>query len=167
MGELADRRTQWQDDTWIVPGGVICPVCDRIGKVYARRFGVPMAKSLIWLYHESKDSWVETQAKGSRYTLRTNQWGHMQKFGVTEAKSPDPDSKTKHSGLYRITELGRALIEERVKITEYIFTYNDERVEPHWLSTKEIEDITIRQALNRGGFDFDEIMQAAIGVCHE
>lgn len=156
--DIQTARLNWQDDIWDVSRGVICPVCDRMGKVYARRFGVPMAKSLIWLYCASQTDWIHVPTHGTRYVLRVNQWGHMQKFGVVDAREPDPDSKTKHSGLYRITELGKALVNRTIKIPQYIFTYNDEKI----AARGEIENITIRQALKSGGFDFDEIMEAAI-----
>ncbi len=158
---ISIARAKWEEDIWTKKGGATCPVCDRMGKVYARRFGVPMARSLIWLYHAAAGGeWIHIPSKGTRYLLRVNQWGHMVKFGVIETMPPAEDSKTKHSGYYRITELGRRLVREEIKIPQYIFTYNDKRIQ----SRGEIKNISIRESIESGGFDFNEIMQAAAGA---
>ena len=154
---IDDVRKAWQSDIW-EKDGAICPVCDRLGKVYARRFGYPMARSLVWLYVKTNaGNWCHVPSEGDRYVLRTNQWGHLVKFGVIEAMPPEDMNEKRHSGYYRITEYGVRVVESRSKIPEYIFTYNDERLD----AKGDIREITIYQGLGSHGFNFEEIMQAA------
>lgn len=162
LSDINKARTDWQKDIWIKPG-VVCPVCDRMGKVYARRFGLPMAKSLIWLYRVSKvGEWIHLPTTGNRYVLRTNQWGHLVKFGVVDAMPVDDDAKTNSSGYYKITEYGARVVERTAMIPMYIFTYNNERIE----SDGEVDNIYISDVFTGKdkGFSFDEIMAAAAGL---
>ena len=159
--DIHAARINWEDDIWNVTGGVICPVCDRRGKVYARVFGYPMAKTLIWVYCAAQNQltdWIHAPSLGTRSVLTSNNLGHVKKFGLLESMPADPDGKKKHSGIYRVTELGKRVVNREIKIPQYIFTYNDELIE----ARGEIENVSIEQALQSGGFSFAETMEAAI-----
>lgn len=158
MGEMSDARSKWYDDTWFVPGGVDCPCCDRRGKVYKTRFTGSFARTLVWLFAKTESgNWCHVPKKGDRGIVTSNNVGKLSKWGLSDRK-PNLDDPTKNClGVHRISQRGKEFIAGLVSIPEYIYIYNDKRVELHWDSEDVVKDITIDQT--KGGFDFEEIMR--------
>ncbi len=111
--------------------GVVCPVCGRFSKVYARKLNSSMAWTLLLMYDFYRKEgnlrkWlkvesylkslpdVPTSLRGDFPKLRY--WGLIvQKEGEVEGVK---------TGLYKITEKGIAFCEGRIKVSKVAFVLN-------------------------------------------
>lgn len=123
-----DARVAWQDV--IMGEGGHCPVCDRWGRIYKRNINATMAKSLLWLagMHQNIDEpieWVDVPTKAPRWLVRSNQLPSLKWWGLVARKPVEKDSKTKHSGFWKITDLGHEFALGGKWIPKAVYTYND------------------------------------------
>jgi hypothetical protein len=107
--------------------GAHCPTCDRWGRIYGRSINRTMANSIMWLSVAvaDEDGWVDIPSKAPRWLVRSNQLPTLKWWGLVERRYNDKNSKNKHSGMWRITDLGRAFVHGQVSIPKKVFTYND------------------------------------------
>jgi hypothetical protein len=106
--------------------GGYCPVCSRWGKIYARALNRTMARSLLWLCKEALNNpWVDVPKMAPRWLVRSNQLPTLKAWGLVERAPVDPKSKTKHSGMWRPTELGVQFALQQVTVPKKVYTYND------------------------------------------
>ena len=148
--ELQAHRDAWRHT--IEGEGGYCPVCARWGKIYGRSLNETMARSLIWLVATPLvNGWVDVPVKAPRWLVRSNQLPTLKWWGLVERHPSDSDSKVKHSGLWRPTDLGYEFASARKRVPKKVFTYNDE-VEGH--ST---ETVSIDQCFKHH-FDYQEVM---------
>ena len=132
-----------------------CPVCSRFGKVYERTINETMAGALKWLYDMAQTdprAWINCPASMPKEYLRSNQHTTLRWWGLVERKPVDPSekTKTKHSGLWRITLKGMDFVEGRCHVPERVATYDGEVV-----STS--KEVTLFKDC-KGGFDFSAVM---------
>lgn len=144
-------------------GGVICPCCDQLVKVYQRSFTGVMARALIWLYwyqHLNQCQWVHvntegpawiTQSGGSFATMR--HWGFIQE---RPPQSDDTDAK-RCQGYWTITAYGKSIV-HLIRFPKYVYSFNMEKV-------GESRDVLtdIRTALGTR-FNYQEMMEAHANV---
>lgn len=150
--ELQAHRDAWRHT--IEGEGGYCPVCARWGKIYGRSLNETMARSLIWLVATPLvNGWVDVPVKAPRWLVRSNQLPTLKWWGLVERHPSDSDSKIKHSGLWRPTDLGYEFASARKRVPKKVFTYNDE-VEGH--ST---ETVSIDQCFKHH-FDYQEVMNS-------
>jgi hypothetical protein len=143
-------RDQWRRT--IESDGGHCPVCDRWGRIYARGINKTMAHSLIWLlFAEHEDGWVDVPSKAPKWLIRSNQLSTLRWWDLVE-RCPNDDPKNKHSGMWRVTELGEKFVNRRVSIPEKVFTYNGE------VEGKSNRLVTINECFD-DYFDYQEIMK--------
>lgn len=106
--------------------GEVCPVCDRWGKVYPRNINQTMAESLIWLVSASRDvEWVDVPNIAPKKIVRSNQLPTLRWWGLVE-RAPNDDPHKKFSGFWRPTALGRKFVHGQEKVSQKVFTYNNE-----------------------------------------
>lgn len=131
----------------IAGDGAICPCCDRHGKVYRLRLHQTFALALRWIYlNGDENGWVNVQNKGPRVILKSKNYGMLAHWGLIE-------SFGKRSGVWRVTEKGKAFGAGLITVPASAFIYNDEVV-----GFSE-EEITFRGCFKET-FDFDEMMSA-------
>lgn len=138
---------------WQVNAGrqVVCPCCEGLAQRYKRSIGATMAVLLIRTYQAG--DWIHIQ---SRTDARGGDYAKLRYWGLVEARG-DRKEDGNWSGYWRITELGAAFVERRVKVFKYIYLYQGvyRGYDPDPRAT-----ITIDQALGRR-FRYDELMAAS------
>ena len=150
MSDLQQHRDSWRHT--IEGDGGHCPVCARWGRIYGRAINETMARSLIWLVSAPMDNgWVNIPATAPRWLVRSNQLPTLKWWGLVERCPNEKDSKVKHSGLWRPTDLGYDFVNTGARVPKKVFTYNDQ-VEAH--ST---ESVAIYQCFKQQ-FDYQEVM---------
>lgn len=125
MDVLERLRAIWRGT--IESGGGHCPTCDRWGKVYSRPINRTMAKSLVWLAYAKPDDkgWVDVPTTAPRWVVQSNQLPTLRWWGLIERRDNNGKTKTKHSGLWRLTPAGLDFVHHGVRIPKNVFTYND------------------------------------------
>lgn len=105
--------------------GIKCPCCDRFGKIWVRPLNASHARALIWMYQRNDQDFHHVQREAGRGMLTSNSHGWMRHWGLVE-RMPNKDDPSKHqSGWYRITEVGRAFVEDRMTMNSHVITYDD------------------------------------------
>jgi hypothetical protein len=107
--------------------GACCPVCNRWGKIYGRSINKTMAYSLVWLAStkSDEDGWVDVPNSGNLRILRSNQLPTLRWWNLVERKEGG-ENKTKHSGFWRTTLMGKDFVHGRIQVPEKVFTYDAE-----------------------------------------
>lgn len=157
IDSLASLRSGWKDT--IHGDGGKCPVCDRFGAVYDRKINESMAKALLWLYDRNTDlgvrTWIDVPNTAPASLLRTNQLSTLRWWGLVERQQPEPGSKTKHSGMWRITLKGADFVEGKLLVPLKVFTYAGEVVGFS-------DELTDYMSCHKVQFDIKDV----IGVTH-
>jgi len=107
---------------WQVNAGkqVVCPCCDGLAQRYKRSIGSTMAVLLIRTYHATNGGgWIHIQ---SRTDARGGDYAKLRYWGLVEPRGDQQDDGNS-SGFWRITDLGIAFVERRVKVFRYIYLY--------------------------------------------
>ena len=151
---LTELRDIWRG---IITGdGGHCPCCDRWGKVYARTLNETMARSMVWLAHNSADgSWVDVPKTAPRWLVQSNQLPTLRWWGLVERMGNEDDPTKKHSGLWRATQKGIEFANNQIKVPKKVFTYNAE-VEAFGEDMVSISDCTEH-------FNYSEVMGTEYG----
>lgn len=103
--------------------GTECPCCGQFVKLYKRKFGSVMARTLIRLnrmphhYNHVKDIVQGISDTG------TNDFSKMKYWGLIEEQSNDDNGK-KNSGYWAITQKGEEFVNMRLEIPSHAFVYN-------------------------------------------
>ena len=107
--------------------GGYCPVCDRWGKIYPRSLNSAMARGLLWLVKQQprSDGWIEVAEIAPRWMLRTPQFASLKYWGLVATMPVDKGSKVKSSGLWQVTDKGRAFAHQQLTVHKYVHVYND------------------------------------------
>jgi|GEM_PF-1053175 len=144
--------------------GAICPCCTQIAKRYKRKLSSSMAYALILIYRafRKQSAWLHvpeylTEVCSTGATFRGGDWAKMVHWGLIEPKEDEVRKDgSKRNGLYKITTLGNAFVENRVRIPKYLFLFASKS-----LGLSE-ETISIEEALRKkNGFSYDELMAAS------
>lgn len=151
---LEQLKSEWRD--CIKHDGGHCPVCNRWGKIYKRRLNKTMAESLIWLAKtkpkKENGPWIDIANDAPRWLVRSNQLSTLKWWGLVERQVINVKNKTKFSGLWKITDLGRKFVLREVSVPRAVYTYNDE------VEDFSAETIFIEQAF-KDFFDYDDVMK--------
>lgn len=104
-----------------------CVVCGRWGKTYKHVITRARIKALLWLCAAPSDDkgWIDVPNSAPRWLVRTNSMSTLKFWGLIERKPVEKGSKTKHSGLWRPTHLGRDFANGQAMVPKEVFTYND------------------------------------------
>lgn len=123
---LADARARWFQTT-LIDGGGHCPCCDRWGKEYKRAINGTMAASIGWLagIGQPGGEWIDVPRRAPRFVLASNQLPTMAWWKMCERNdSTASEEDKKHSGYWRVTELGARWARNEVAVPRYAVTYN-------------------------------------------
>ena len=156
--ELEAIRDVWRNT--IEGDGGKCPCCRRWGKIYARNINETMCRSLIWLAYTRANArgWVDVPETAPRWLVRSNQLATLRWWGLVE-RLPSNDPDAKHSGLWRVTQLGRDFVAGRVTVPKTAYTYNGE------VEYMSAEQTTVADCFGKK-FSYHEVMaaHAPVGV---
>ena len=156
-----------QGQDWLRPRltvGAICPLCHQFAKIYKRKLSSSMAYALILIYRAFRngpDVWLHVPEYLSRNSLfgvvvRGGDWAKLVHWGLIVSKGDEVrDDKSPRTGLYKITDLGRAFVEGRVSVPRYAYIYNEQ-----CLRMSDETLVTIQQALG-DRFNYAELMSPA------
>lgn len=149
---LAEARERLEDGKHS-RDGMICPCCDQRAKVYRRKFSAAMCRGLIWLYHEGgAHRFVHVNEKAPRWLIGFGGYFALaEKWGLIEDVE-NTDERKRRSGMWRLTPIGVAFVECRVRIATHVEVYNNEAI--GWSD----EHATIEQLL-ADRFSYAEIMR--------
>ena len=112
--------------------GLDCPACGQTVKLYKRKLNAAMARGLIELYRWEREQGDDAPAFAkirddlglkevtTRQLPTTRYWGLV----YTTSESPAEDGNPK-SGLYRLTDLGRAFVNGKVSVPRHAYIFND------------------------------------------
>lgn len=142
-----------------------CPCCTQTVKVYKRKLNAGMSRALICIYREGiRSIYVNDNHRPYLHvgTLLTNQkinagnteYSKLAYWGLIEEMPKDPaDTHKKTSGQWRLTNLGKAFVEDRAKVSEYVEVFNKRVLRPGGTH------VSIRDTLGRE-FDYAELMRS-------
>jgi len=129
---LAELRRNW---TKTIEGdGGHCPCCDKWGKINNYNLNETMAATLKWMTVASTDhaGYIDMGGKAPRWSVRAKNFTTMKFWGFVEPapKARPKDKKvaglvTKTSGLWRVTERGRAFVYGGLTVPIRAFVYDD------------------------------------------
>jgi len=128
---LSRARRMVMRDRWPVSrggaGGLICPCCDGLAKVYPRKFYKTMARILVQMYlwdrrepggwHHVKNEWKKESSKFNP------EYARMVDYGLIEAPDGIRPDGNPDTGYHRITEAGRVFVEGRSRVPKLHYCY--------------------------------------------
>lgn len=76
-------------------------------------------------------------------------------FGLLEAMPENLDSKKKSSGFWRVTDKGRQFVNGDIAVPSYVKLLHNK------VQEVSVKQTTVMEALQKGGFDYSELMQNA------
>lgn len=132
-----------------------CPCCDRLVKLYRRKFNVGLARSIIWLVRYSTErnptgDWIHVPKRAPRYVLASREFDKLREWGLAIAK-PNKDPAKRASGMWLPTPIGVSFVGMTETIPEALMVYNKA------VLSSSPKQINIRTALGRK-FDYAELM---------
>ncbi len=107
-----------------------CPVCDSLLKRYRRYLDHSKVRTLKILYDYTEKNptieWVHIPNVLTELKVKSSRGGDFAKlrfWGLVEPHSGSRLDGSKRTGLYKITELGKAFVREETKVPAYIYMY--------------------------------------------
>lgn len=135
--------------------GVECPCCTQFVKLYQRRiYGMP-ARLLISLFFKdliNPDKFFHNDELTAGITLKGPGDFSKLKLWKLIQKKPNDDTTKSSSGMWRITDLGRAYVQGKIKLPKYANVYNKR------LYAFEGPELNIVDALGKN-FDYQKLMK--------
>jgi len=145
-GSLSEARQKFYSK--LEDGGMDCPCCDRLGKVYRRRIHAAMSVGLIRLYRRGTD-WVKIVTIIPEHNFQAD-FTKLRFWGLIEAM--DGRTATENAtGHWRITEKGALFAKGYLSVPAYAAIYDNR------LLRLEGEPVDVREALGTK-FDYAELM---------
>jgi hypothetical protein len=144
-----------------------CPVCDHGIKIYKRKVNSHMAAILCVLYSytkKTKEIWVHLPnliAKYSKQGIRGGDYALLRHWGLIEAAVGSRPDGCPRTGMFRITQHGKALVEGLTKIPKYLWIYRSKVVSKTDISLRPKANplVSIRDCLEER-FDYQELMES-------
>jgi len=144
-------------------GGISCPCCGQLCKVYRRKLNSAMARFLIWLARYTMDRgydpkvggpWVEMD-KFPRIQRRPGggDFAKLRYWGLIE-EMDNNDSAKRSSGIWRITPDGMMFVRGHGRVKEAALIYNNACI------GFSVEEVTIRGALGTK-FNYESLWKRA------
>lgn len=157
MTTVAEARAHLFDN--YDKGVMRCPCCDRIVKLYRRKFNVGLARSIIWLVRYSAErnptgDWINVPKKAPRHVLASREFDKLRDWGLAVSKT-NTDTKKRSSGMWLPTPKGESFVRAGLAIPAELRVYNKVVLD---MSQKHI---TVREAL-RTSFDYATLMHEQI-----
>ena len=113
--------------------GVECPCCKQLVKLYKRRINNIMSRTLIRLYHLDQEQPIYHHVKDIVKDISdtgTNDFSKLSYWGLIEEKQKEPkETKTRTSGYWTITDLGKKFVTSQVDLPSYALVYNNRVLE--------------------------------------
>jgi hypothetical protein len=135
--------------------GVKCPCCDQFAKVYKRKINSFMSQALILInnYFSKSDAeeWLHVPSYLVEVGAKDRECAKLRYWGLIEEKESDRGDGSKHSGYYKITEVGKKFAKGLIKIPKYVYLYDGQ------LQDFGGEYVTIQETLKEH-FSFSELM---------
>lgn len=135
--------------------GTRCPCCERFIKLYRRPLNASMARYLIFMVKKSGPTniWlhVETDFRDVSIPSRGD-YAKLRYWGLIEPKPGKSDRGGRTNGYWRLTDKGRAFVNDEIAVPAKIHLLNNKVV--GWSD----DTITIKEALGEK-FDYDELMR--------
>jgi hypothetical protein len=115
--------------------GADCPCCKQFAKVYRRKITSSMAYAAILIYRHfsngATDEWLHVPSFLNSVGLKPRvaaairgDWAKLEHWGMLEPQPGVRDDGSTRTGYYRITPMGRAFVERRLRVKKYIYIYN-------------------------------------------
>jgi len=122
--------------------GEHCPCCGQFVKAYRRRIRGNHARFLIDVARKTTDDepWIHYR----KCVFGGRDYNYLRHFGLAEMQE--------RRGLWRVTDLGKDFILDRATVPEWIAVYNNKVLD------KSKGSVSIRDCLQKGGFDYDALM---------
>ena len=144
--------------TWLrarIEKGATCPLCHQYAKLYKRKLNAGMAKFLLDFYKLGRHDKFHHIANLLHFQTKTSGTDfYLLKFwGLIQDRPKDPDSDTKTSGYWQITDHGIAFVRCEVKLKSHVCLYGGR------FFGFEGQDVTIDQCLG-DRFSYSELMGA-------
>jgi hypothetical protein len=133
-----------------------CPCCTQDVRVWPRKLNSGMARSAIIIYRSTKPGeWFDVGALPKKQKLDLHHWEYskLRFWGILEEQvaSGRPNS------LWRLTPLGRTFVENKVRLQQKVWVYDNEA-----LGRKDKKTTSITEALGVK-FNFDSLMRGEGG----
>lgn len=131
-----------------------CPACTQTVKIYKRKIYTTMATSLINLYKLSPTLSYHhiSEIEANRNTGGGGDFAKLVYWGLVQEAPKEMEITGKRtSGFWKITEMGKAFVEDRLKVPEYMHVYNKR------LLRTTGDRVGIRDVLGEG-FDYKGLM---------
>jgi hypothetical protein len=154
-------------DIWrsVIEGsGGHCPVCDRWGKITPIRMTHTTVRSLVWLRNiqdTTGQPWIHVPSVAPRFVMRSYSISSLKHWGLVQQRAEVPEPKTpgaprtKFSGHWRITPLGREFAAGQIAVPQAVFVYNDS------VWGKSDKEVYARDCFKEQ-FDYDAVMSSTL-----
>lgn len=153
-------RDQWNDAIWTTKRGVICPVCDRSGKMNPTRLTAPMVRMLAWIFKAGGLDWHDVQADRERpeFMKNNNTYPKLRWWGLLERKVDDDGHAT---GIYRVTNRGYQFLCNFTTVPKYVYLYNNTVWQRAGTDNTEIN---VYRALEGSEWTWEELVKPALDI---
>jgi len=119
-GTPEDDWTLGEAREWLrlrTEGGASCPCCTQFAKVYRRRINSAMARGLATLFRNAGQTFSHTPT-----LVRSHEFAQLQWWELIEADDVVRD--VGRSGMWRVTDKGRAFLQETITVPKYARVYD-------------------------------------------
>lgn len=122
MKTLVEARIDFKE--LIKDKGGHCPCCGRWGKINPYQVTSTQVRGMIWMLRRfRRNEWVEL-AKAPKYILRSKSLATLHHWGLLESK-PNEDPDKKGSGFWRLTQMGRDFLRNKITIPKRAFVFDN------------------------------------------
>ncbi len=159
-----EEARQWLRER--IRKGTVCPCCKQKAKIYPRKITSSTAYAIILIYRyflsPSADPWLHVPSFLNSVGLKPRvaaairgDWAKLEHWGMLEKRPGKRNDGSPRTGYHRITDVGRAFVERRLRVKKYIFFYNGMAL------AEQVSDelVDIDEALGNK-FDYRELMQS-------
>jgi hypothetical protein len=101
-------------------GGTDCPCCGKHCEEYRFSISANLAQILLVIYQAGRTLHVKEFARGNTYNTTL-----LKNFGLIQQEPSEDKKPFNRSGLWSITDRGKAWVEGRVRIPRYVFVFDN------------------------------------------
>jgi hypothetical protein len=146
---IAAQRTQ--------PGGVDCPCCGQLVKIYKRKLNSSMARALMLIYQyfqrPDAEEWLHVPSLLAENDQNRSDEAKLQHWGlITQMQGKRADG-SKRVGYYKMTDHGKQFVLGEVRVPQHALLFNQK------FFGFSFETTNIYEALG-DKFNYDELMSA-------
>lgn len=106
--------------------GAICPVCDRLAKIYKRTIHATMAKELISIYKIAGHDWFYLPQHQA--LQHGGDFAKLRYWDLVEEDDNERDDGSSRTGWWKVTNKGALFVEGKISVKKYTHVYNTECV---------------------------------------